>query len=86
MIKRIHVNQHIIRSNKKNGMREDPITVKMGGKSHTTSFLEIRDKDGDVVVKVIYSPDKPMDCGAVVWIETLADVLFVPKKKTPESV
>ena len=26
------------------------------------------------MAKVIYSPDKPLDCGAKVWIETEADV------------
>ena len=26
--------------------------------------------NGEVVCKVVYSPDKPLACGAVVWIET----------------
>ena len=32
--------------------------------------LIIYDKQGEEVAKVIYSPDKPLSCGAKVWIET----------------
>ena len=27
--------------------------------------------------KVIYSPDKPLSCGAKVWIETMSEVIIV---------
>lgn len=68
-IKRIHVNQHNIRSNKKNNQNLPPLTVK-------TTKQNIRAHD--VVVhgpsKIVYSPDKPLSCGARVWIETNAHV------------
>lgn len=61
----IHVNQHVIHKNKKTGEREPPIAVRKGkyGKSKYTNEFII-DK-----IRVIYSPDKPLPCGATVWIE-----------------
>lgn len=71
MKKRIHVNQHIIRSNAKldPDKHEPPLTVK-DYKQNRKAF--------EVVIngpaKVIYSPDKPLSCGAKVWIETESEV------------
>jgi len=65
MITRTHVNQHVIRSNKKNDKREPVITVK-AGKQHT--YCDRVLVDG--LTEVVYSPDKPLSCGAKVWIET----------------
>jgi len=68
-IKRIHVNQHKIKSNKKYNKKDPVLTVKTS-KSNTYGH--------EVVIhgpsKVIYNPDKPLSCGAKVWIETEADV------------
>jgi len=62
MIKRIHVNQHHIRHNAKNpDDLKDVITVKTSKANHYGS---------DVVcngaTRVIYSPHKPLSCGAKV--------------------
>ena len=65
MKKRIHINQHKIRSNKKNNLREPVITVKTSKSNNYASEVEIKGPS-----KVIYSPDKPLPCGARVWIET----------------
>ena len=69
MIKRIHVNQHRIKANKKHNLNDPVITVKTS-KSNTYGH--------EVVIhgpsKVIYSPDKPLSCGARVWIETESEV------------
>jgi len=74
MIKRIHVNQHIIRKNHKTGEREPVLTVKTY-KDNTYCH--------EVLVngpcKVIYSPDKPLPCGAKVWIETNHEVTCLNK-------
>ena len=64
-IKRIHINQHKIRSNRKNGLNEPVITVKT---SKSNSYGHEVHVDGPS--KIIYSPDKPLSCGARVWIET----------------
>jgi hypothetical protein len=69
MKKRIHINQHIIKSNAKTGAREPVITVKTY-KSNTYGHEVIIEGP----CKVVYSPDKPLPCGAKVWIETDSDV------------
>jgi len=65
MIKRIHVNQHIIRSNNKKDTREPVITVKSGKQNIYCDRVLL-----DGLAEVVYSPDKPLSCGAKVWIET----------------
>ena len=69
MIKRIHVNQHRIKSNKKYNKNDPVITVKTS-RSNTYGHEVIIHGSS----KVIYSPNKPLSCGARVWIETEADV------------
>ena len=69
MKKRIHINQHVIRANKKNGAHDPVITVKTSENNHYTYAAEI-----DGLSRVVYSPDKPLSCGARVWIETDAEV------------
>lgn len=72
MKKFIHVNQHIIRSNKKNETNEPVITVKEGRKNtygHSVTILGPS--------RVVYGGnDKPLlSCGARVVIETEAEVI-----------
>ena len=69
MRKRIHINQHKIRSNKKHGLNEPVITVKTSKSNDYAHEVEINGPS-----KVIYSPDKPLSCGAKVWVETEAEV------------
>ena len=61
----IHVNQHIIKANRKSGERTPPLTMKSYNKNVKATEISIDGK-----ARVIYSPDKPLPCGAVVWIET----------------
>ena len=70
----IHVNQHVIRANKKNGEENPVLTCKTYKENIYAKELEILDESGNVVAKVIYSPDKPLSCGARVWIETHHEV------------
>ena len=72
MKKRIHVNQHIIRRNQKTGEREPVLTVKTY-KSNDYCYEAVIDGP----CRVIYSPDKPLSCGARVWIETESEVICV---------
>ena len=65
----IHVNQHKIRANKKHGTKEPVITVKTYKTNTYAHEVEILGES-----KVVYSPDKPLSCGARVWIETDAEV------------
>jgi len=69
MIKRIHVNQHNIRANNK-GANLPVLTVKCYNANHKVN--EVHFNSG--VLK--YSPDKPLACGAKVWIETTEPVVL----------
>ncbi len=66
----IHVNQHIIRANGKSGATDPVLTCKTYKSNDYAHEAIIYDKLGIEVAKVIYSPDKPLSCGAKVWIET----------------
>jgi len=70
MLKRIHVNQHVIRRNTKTGEREPPVTVKTSRANYRAESVRI-----EGVSDVIYSPDRALSCGARVWIETRAPVV-----------
>ena len=65
----IHVNQHIIKSNRKNNSVEPVLTCKTYKNNTYAHEVHI-----DGPSKVIYSPDKPLSCGARVWIETDSEV------------
>jgi hypothetical protein len=66
----VHVNQHVIRKNRKTGGVDPVLTVKTYKSNEYAHEAAILDKDGEVVAKIIYRPDKPLSCGAQVWIET----------------
>lgn len=65
----IHVNQHVIKSNRKNGASDPVLTVKTYKDNRYAHEVLIK---GDS--KVVYSSDKPLSCGAHVWIETQSEV------------
>ena len=65
----IHVNQHAIRSNAKHGKNEPVLTVKTYKSNDYAHEVDIHGPS-----KVVYRPDKPLSCGARVWIETQAEV------------
>ena len=67
---KIHVNQHVVRSNKKHGKKEPVLTVKTYKSNTYAHEVEINGPS-----KVIYSPDKPLSCGARGWIETESEVV-----------
>jgi hypothetical protein len=60
----VHVNQHAIRR------REDKVLTVKTWKSN--DYARTVDIDGPC--RIVYSPDKPLSCGARVWIETEAKV------------
>ena len=70
----IHVNQHIIRANRKNGTDDPVITVKQGLRNTYCSRVRVLGPS-----EVIYGGnDRPLlSCGARVVIETEADVEIV---------
>ena len=64
MITRINVNQHHIKANAK-GEALPVLTVKTYKENRTCNEVLIHGPS-----RVVYSADKPLSCGAKVWIET----------------
>ena len=69
--RKIHINMHSIRANKRDGGNRPVITVKTNSKANQYGHaVEIRGPS-----KVVYMPEgKALSCGARVWIETESDV------------
>ena len=74
MKKKIHVNMHHIRHNKKHGTNKPVITVKTSKSNNYAHEVDILGKS-----KLVYKPTKPLPCGAKVWIETEENVKCLNK-------
>lgn len=79
MAVKVHVNQHVIRANKVNGENNPPLRVIRKGRSEPAYVVELVG-----AARVVYSPDKPLKCGARVWIE--ADDAIAVQKGAADGV
>lgn len=70
----LHVNQHKIKKNNKTGERVPVLSVKTYKSNTYCHEAVIYGQDGLPAAKLIYRPDKPLSCGARVWIETETEV------------
>ena len=68
----IHVNQHAVRRNIKAETPEPVLTVKT---YKTNTYAHEVAIEGSS--RVVYSPHKPLSCGARVWIETDSPVTII---------
>lgn len=68
----IHVNQHVIKSNRATGANDPVLTVKTYKSNTYAHRVKILGES-----EIVYSPDKPLSCGAHVWIETHAPVEII---------
>ncbi len=75
----IHVNQHVIKRNRKTGEQEPVITCKNYKKNLYGHEVIVYDADGREACRVVYSPDKPLACGAHVYIVTENEVSVINK-------
>ena len=73
---KIHVNQHNVKFNKKNpdGELRPPLTIKDYKQNRKAFQAYIKDSEGNVVATFISNPEKPLACGATVWVETELEV------------
>jgi len=78
-IARIHVNQHVIKANAKNGENNPIFTIKQGGSNTYAHNVKVKGE-----MELVYSPDKPLSCGAKVWIETRGDIQFDKSSDTKD--
>jgi hypothetical protein len=69
MKKIIHVNQHKIKANTKNGTDDPVLTVKTYKDNEYAHEAVIKTKDGSEIARLVYRPHKPLNCGARVWLE-----------------
>ncbi|WP_426580831.1 hypothetical protein [Dapis sp. BLCC M229] len=78
----IHVNQHIIKENAKNPLKEirPVISVKQTNRNDYGFQLEIKGP-----CRIVYSPHNPAKCGAHLWIDTFSRVQFVDINFNPIS-
>ena len=67
----IHINQHVIKRNRKHGTDDPPITVKTSKNNTYCRSLKI-----DGPCELMYTPFHPLSCGAQVYIKTQSDVLM----------
>ena len=69
----VHVNQHNIRSNIRAEAEErlPVLTVKTYKSNDYANTVTINGPS-----RIVYSPDKPLSCGARVWIETESEVII----------
>jgi len=72
----IHVNQSVIRKNLKTGSVDPVLTCKTYKSNNYSNEVVILDSLGVECAKVVYSKDKPLSCGARVWIETQNEVVI----------
>ena len=68
-IKRIHVNQHIIKANRNNGKKDPVLTIKTTSDNIKANHIMIGDN-----VRLCYAPESPLACGATIWIETTEEI------------
>ena len=66
----IHVNQHVIKSNRKNGEDMPVLTCKTYKDNRYGNTVYFTGN-----AKVVYRHDRPLSCGAHVWIETHEPIL-----------
>lgn len=80
-MKRIHVNQHHIRHNRKHNEKKPPITVKTS-KANTKGYRVAVNGPSEVV----YRPGNPLSCGAEIWIETHSEVVVYGENNESTSI
>ena len=75
----IHVNINVIRHNKKHGNRLPACRIQ---NEFGTKYAK------EVIIngpsRLVYSPDKPLRCGARLWIETDAEIKLIEETEYSE--
>jgi hypothetical protein len=69
----VHVVSAVIRKNRLlvPADREPPVVVRRGrsGRATRSRAVDILDENGNVAATVRYTPERPLGCGAVVYVE-----------------
>ncbi len=78
LVKRIHVSQVNLRANRKDNGNRPVFTIQTSKGPRYASHVEIMGAS-----TVVSRPNKPLACGARIWIETHAEVRYVKASKNP---
>lgn len=70
----LHVAQCAIAANRKDGGLRPPVIIRNYKGAERANEVELV-VDGKVVGKFVYSPHKPLACGARLWLESDSDAL-----------
>jgi hypothetical protein len=74
----VHVNKPRIDSNRKNRTLQPVITIRQGSRKTYCHQAEIQGS-----CRIVYQPNRPLSCGAVVWIEVVPDSVVIPQLFQP---
>ncbi len=66
-IKRLHVDRHKLRHHD-----PDPITIQTSGGPFKATGVRVHGPSS-----FVYRPDDPISCGAILWVETTAEVTIL---------
>ncbi len=77
----VHINKLQIDRNRKYKTSEPVITIRQGSRKSYCHLAEIKGS-----CRVVYQPDNPLSCGAVVWIEVIPDTVVIPQLFKPIQV
>ncbi len=61
---KVYINRNVVAANQKTGARNPPITILNKGRRTYACAVELIG-----AARVVYSPDRPLSCGARIWIE-----------------
>jgi hypothetical protein len=81
----VHVNQHVIKANRRHDTYKPCLTVKTYKSNDYAHEAVLLDEHGAEVARVVYRPDKPLSCGAEVWIETQNRVVPILREDEDEE-
>ena len=77
----VHVHKPQIDRNRKDKTNQPVITIRQGSRKTYCHMAEIKGS-----CRVVYQPDNPLSCGAVVWIEVVADTVVIPQLLKPKQI
>ena len=82
-LKRIHINRHTMNKNRKHGLDDTPIGIEQSGQPKV--YAQRVWILGPCAIN--HNPEKPLKCGAKVWIETKAPIDYIthPEPETDVS-
>ena len=74
----VHVNKPQIDCNRKNKTNQPVIIIRQGSRTTCCHMAEIKGE-----CRIVYQPNNPLSCGAVLWIEVVPDTLVIPQLLKP---